>query len=269
MENRKSKMAKLPEDDVLGIVRLLGGVCGLTGGVLERKRYLLDGLGDLVSADYLGWVLAAAVVPGERPIYVGFETRGFSEEQLGKFLQIQSHPSLAMYSEPMMRALEETGAQVTRNVHDICDYAEFERSEWGQMWEEADILPRCIAHRPLADGGVSGIGCYRRRGRPLFTKREGNIVHLLLSEIPWLHEMGWPEDRGATVPDLSPQCWLVHEMMLQGFDRGRIAEHLGLSEHTVGDYVKALYEHFGVGSQAALMARFFVGNEKFEMRNAK
>ncbi len=248
----------LPAEDVRRVVRLLGEVSALRGSVIERKRALLDGMAELVNADYVAWVLAAATVAGEQPIYVGFETRGISADQMTKFLRIQAHPALAAYSETLLTALRETGAQVTGNVQDAFNYEEFHRSEWGQMWEEADILPRCIVHRPLAGGGVSGIGCYRRRGTPLFTERERLLVHLLLSEISWLHEMGWPEDRGAKVPDLPPRCWLVHEMMLQGMNRSLIAARLGISEHTVGGYSKQIFRSLEVSSQSELMARFFV-----------
>ena len=62
--------------------------------------------------------------------------------------------------------------------------------------------------------------------------------------------MGWPEDRGAKVPELPPRCWLVHEMMLQGYNRSRMASQLGLSEDTVGEYVKQVFKHLGVNSQA-------------------
>ncbi|MGC1479962.1 MAG: helix-turn-helix transcriptional regulator [Chthoniobacterales bacterium] len=227
--------------------------------MIDRKRYLLDGMAQLVSADYVAWVLAAATDPGKKPVYVGFETRGISAEQMPKFLRIQAHPALAEYSQPLLVELSATGQQVTANVQDIFDYAEFESSEWGKMWADADIAPRCIIHRPLANGGVSGIGCYRRLGRPLFTECERLIVHLLLTEIPWLHEMGWPGDLGAKVPDLPPQGWLVHEMLLQGFDRSRIAAELGISRHTSDSYVKQVFRHLGVQSQPELMARFFLG----------
>ena len=120
----------LPAEDVRRVVRLLGEVSALRGSVIDRKRHLLDGMAELVSADYVAWVLAAATVAGEQPIYVGFETRGISPEQMTKFLRIQAHPALARYLKTVLAELKETGAQVTANVQDAFDYAEFESSEW-------------------------------------------------------------------------------------------------------------------------------------------
>lgn len=48
---------------------------------------------------------------------------------------------------------------------------------------------------------------------------------------------------------------VVFEKLSHGVGRKQIAAELGLSEHTVNDYVKAVYRHFGVNSQAALMRR--------------
>jgi DNA-binding NarL/FixJ family response regulator len=72
--------------------------------------------------------------------------------------------------------------------------------------------------------------------------------------------MGWPEDRGIRVPELSPRLWLVHEMLLQSYGRKEIADHLGLSMHTVSGYMKEVYRHFDVQSHAQLVARFFRGD---------
>ncbi len=47
------------------------------------------------------------------------------------------------------------------------------------------------------------MGLYRAHGKPEFTPRDVRIAHIVLTEIPWLHEQGWPEDRGTSVPHLS------------------------------------------------------------------
>jgi DNA-binding CsgD family transcriptional regulator len=47
--------------------------------------------------------------------------------------------------------------------------------------------------------------------------------------------------------------------MLKGDSRKQIAAALGLSEHTVGDYLKQLYRHFGVSSRGELQAHFIAG----------
>lgn len=250
----------LDREDARQIVRLLGEVCAMQSGHAEMKRHLMDGLCRIIGADCWAWALAAHLRPGDLPIYVGIQNGGFSEAELAKFLTIQAHPQMALYTEPLIFAVNTAGSQVSRNVHSLFDYEEFLASEVGRMWTEAGFHPRCVTFRPAAEGGFTGIGIYRRLGGALFTDREARIIHIVLSEVPWLHELGWPEDRAVKVPDLSPRCWLVHEMLLQGFSRQQIAGHLDLSMHTVSGYVKTIYQHFGVRSHAELFARFYRGD---------
>ena len=250
----------LSSEDARAIVRLLGEVCVLTDDHAAKKRHLMEGLCELVGADYWAWVLAAELEPGKFPVYVGFLSSRFTEAELAEFLQIQAHPDMIRWTVPLATELRTTGRHVTRNVQDQFSYDDFLASEAGQWWTRAGIQPRCIAFHPLKDGSATGIGVYRKSGRALFSDREARIMHILLTEVPWLHEMGWPDDRCAKIPTLSRRCWLVHEMLLQGYSRTRIAKHLGLSLHTVNGYVKSIYSDLGIHSQAALIARFQKGD---------
>jgi len=252
--------ARLSSLDARSIVRLLGEVCALPDDHSVKKNHLMEGLCDLVDADYWLWALAAELEPGKFPVYVGFLSGRFSERELAEFLQIQTHPEMIHWTIPLATAMRDSARLVTRNVQDQFDYQAFITSESGQLWTAAGIEPRCIAFRPSQEGSATGIGLYRKTGRPLFTERESRIMHILLAEVPWLHEMGWPADRCAKIPTLSRRCWLVHEMLFQGYRRRQIAGHLGLSVHTVNGYVKEIYNHLSVRSQAELIARFQKGD---------
>lgn len=73
------------------------------------------------------------------------------------------------------------------------------------------------------------------------------MAHIVLSEVPWLHEHGWPEGRGATVPNLSlARRQLVLNLLLEVRSRKPIASALSISENTVATYQKDIYGHFGV-----------------------
>ncbi len=250
----------LSSQDARAIVRLLGEVCELPNDHAAKKRYLMEGLCSMVDADFWAWVLAAELEPGKFPVYVGFLSGGFTEAGLAEFLQIQAHPDMVKWTNPLATELRITGRHVTRNVQDQFSYDDFLASEAGQWWSRTGIEPRCIAFHPLKDGSATGVGLYRKTGRPLFTEREARIMHILLTEVPWLHDLGWPGDRCVKIPSLSRRCWLVHEMLLQSYSRSQIASHLDLSVHTVNDYVKRIFGHLGVHSQSELIGRFYRGN---------
>ena len=128
------------------------------------------------------------------------------------------------------------------------------------LWVEAGVYPGLISSRPVDERSLSTIAVYRRPTDPPYTERELRLAHILLSEVPWLHEQGWPEDRGSTVPRLSLRLRQVLNLLLQGFHRKGIADSLDLSLHTVGGYIKEVYRHFKVRSQSELMHRFLRGD---------
>jgi DNA-binding CsgD family transcriptional regulator len=104
------------------------------------------------------------------------------------------------------------------------------------------------------------IGLYRHHGKAEFTAREVRIAHIILTEVTWLHEQGWPDDRGVDVPKLSRRQRLALNLLIQGLSRKQIAEAMKISAHTAQGYIKDVYRIFNINSQAALMSRFLQGN---------
>jgi DNA-binding CsgD family transcriptional regulator len=192
---------------------------------------------------------------------------GFGEEQFSKYLAAVDHPASAAMTVPFINEIRAHKAHLTRTIGQISGgriehFGEenFARFESAPLWHEAGIGTLLLSSRPLDGRCASGIGLYRAAGREPFSPRESRIAHIVLTEVPWLHEQGWPEDRGVTVPTLSPRQRLVLNLLIDGCDRKTIADRLRISPHTANDYVKAVYRHFGVNTQAALMRRFHHGD---------
>ena len=101
---------------------------------------------------------------------------------------------------------------------------------------------------------------YRSFERELFTERESKIVHILLSEVPWLHDAAWPDAKREKAYELPPRLITLLNLMLQGLPRKRIAENMGISPNTLTGYVKDLYARYQVHSQSELISRFVEGD---------
>jgi len=251
---------ELKEPDVRAIVRLLGNVCALPHDHAQKKRHLMDGLCGLVGVDAWAWGLIVEMTPGKLPVSAGMQHGGFGDSAFAEFLKVVTHPDMAWLTAPYAKELQDTGHHLTRTMQQIILPKTFRQSGAGAMWSELGFFPCCLSSRPREGGGINMIGLYRKSGRPLFDERESRIVHILLSEVPWLHEQGWPDDRGGLVPTLSAQMRLVLEMLLQSYSRKFIADHMGISIHTVSGYIKQIYRHFLVHSHAELLRRFFQGD---------
>ena len=57
---------------------------------------------------------------------------------------------------------------------------------------------------------------------------------------------------------LRPRHQKILDLLLSGYHEKVIAAKLGLSQHTVHDYVKAIYRRFDVHSRGELMALWIV-----------
>ena len=127
--------------------------------------------------------------------------------------------------------------------------------------DEDSPAARYLSARQISDVSISHVRLARAPGRPPFNSRERRIAQIVLSETAWLHERA--SDRALPVAWLTPrqQATLVH--LVEGLSRGAIAERLRISTHTVNDYVKANYRHYGVNSRAMLTRRLVsVGEER-------
>ena len=250
----------LSEPEVRAVVRILGEVAASRDDHAAKKRQLMDGLCQIVGADFWVWALGAAVEPGQPPIYTSMLTGGFEPAQFGRLLKALEHPDMAAMTEPFARLLAQKRCHLTRSRQQIVPVGVIESLPVWQLWNEADIGPILLSFRPLHDGGLSCIALYRRTTGQLFSERESRIAHIVLSEVPWLHLQGWPDDRGATVPQLTPRQRIVLNLLVSGRSRKGIAAQLGISEHTANDHVKAVFRHFHVNSQTQLASRFLQGD---------
>lgn len=185
---------------------------------------------------------------------------GIDEARYARLLLAAGHPDMAWASEALLGEMRRRAGHVTRMRQQIVAEADFAASALNSYLCDADIGPFIFSLRPIDDRAVSTISLYRRRDDPPFSERECRMVHILLSELPWLHEQGWPTDRGATVPRLSPRLRLVLNLLLDGRTRKEMATSLSLSEYTIAQYQKAVYSHFGVSSHTTLLKRFQMGD---------
>lgn len=250
----------LDDQDVRAIVRLLGEVATSPEDLGARKRRLMEGLCGLTGADSWAWSLGCGLKAGRQPTYLSMCHGGFDEERFGKLICAAGHPDMARQSAKLLGEMEERSSQLTRRHGQFLDSKDYESSGIYPMMCAADIGPFLVSFRPVDQDTVSTIVLYRRLGQADFSERESRIAHIVLSEVPSLHEHGWPEAQGAAVPRLTPRARLVLGLLLDGRGRKEIAWRLEITENTVAGYQKEIYRVFRVNSHAMLMRRFQMGD---------
>lgn len=257
-------MSELSNQDVRAMVRLLSKVAILDGELAVKKRALMVGLAELTGADGWLWTVTRLDMVRDAPMSLGMMHGGLTDEQVAGWIEMShdlTHPPPE--HEPLARALARSGHRhFTRTRQQIVSDEDWYRHPVVRQYR----LERGIDHFlysifPLETPGVfSGVGLYRKVGREEFSARQRRIAHVVLGEVEWLHYAELPVDRGDGVPALTPRQRMVLVLLLEGRTRDEIARLLNISPHTSHDHIKAIYRHFTVSSQLALICRFKTGN---------
>ena len=90
-------------------------------------------------------------------------------------------------------------------------------------------------------------------GERPFCERERRIVDIFHHECAFLHQPRSTVDP-ALLRGLPPRLCETLRGLARGRSEKQLAADLGLSQHTVHEYVKALHRHFGVQSRSELLA---------------
>jgi DNA-binding CsgD family transcriptional regulator len=251
----------LAEDDVRTMVRLLADVAVSKGDFAEQKQALMRGLSRLVDADGWLWSVTALEAETRKPICTGLMHSGLTEDQLAGWLEASQSNCPPPEDAPCFE-LTRTGQHFTRTRQQLVSDADW----YAHPAVIRHRLRRGIDHflysvYPLKEAEMwSAIGFFRHVGREAFSERESRVAHILLSEVEWLHYAEVPGERERKVPELSPRERVVLIMLVEAHDKEKIADLLHLSPHTVKDYMKVIYKHFGVSSQLQLIHRFRFGD---------
>lgn len=246
----------LSENDARSLIRLLGECAALRDGFNRQKNYLMQGLCNLVNADSWVWALGCQVEPAKPQIFVNFIHDGFTAQGFADYLEAVEHPKMVPIASRFAEIMKIQNSHTTLRREDIDEAGLSYVGEVGALWEKADIGPLMLSASPIDGSSVSMIGLYRRLGKPNFTERERLITDVVLSEVDWLHLSDWPEDKGASVPNLFPRQRVVLNLLLEGLARKEIADQLNISLNTVSGYIKDIYRYFGVNSHVELMKKF-------------
>jgi DNA-binding CsgD family transcriptional regulator len=135
---------------------------------------------------------------------------------------------------------------------------------WDRAWDFRNIVEPGGADHSLycfrsiagSGDGYAGVIIARALGDADFSARDKAVVREAMAAVAPL--VGGPLARfGEPSPaDLSPRLRQVLRCLLEGDTDKQVAAQLGLTRHTVNQYTKVIFRHFGVTSRAELLARW-------------
>jgi DNA-binding CsgD family transcriptional regulator len=242
--------------DVRGAAELIGEVIELGGDANAWRAHFLNGVRKLLGANVVLSMDSEGAVPGGlmtlvAPLDLGWD----SDEVRTRFYQYFTRGEVR--EDPAAVALFEIMQRVrfaTRRRRDTVDdqtwYAAPSVYEARRSGNVDDFVFSCVA---LAPGLLHGFIVYRPWGDRPFEVRQRRLarfVHLLLLRA--LLARAGDAAMATDFGDLSPRLRQTLELVVAGDAIKHIAMKLGISHHTVNDYIKALYKRAGVGSRTEL-----------------
>ena len=261
----------LCEADARALLRLLGDVAELDGDHRVKKRFLISELAQLLQADVWLWVQGQKHDQSDRAIpFLHIDGGWTNDEQKACYVQWHSHPE---YATLVLKGIADLWGQfftVTRQQI-VPDQRWYDSSLYRDWYLPAGLDQFLATVYPIGriqpdELTVSGLMFHRATGAPAFDNRDRFLLHLVAAEVEWLHRAGTEVAAAQRVADITaPRLWAVLLLLFSGDSKKQIADKLGLSYHTIDDYMKQIYRRFDVQSRGELMAQFLAGQSSVRM----
>jgi DNA-binding CsgD family transcriptional regulator len=253
-----SKSQRLLLSDVRAMFRLIGECRELGDDARAWRPHLARGLCRLAESQLAICGEARVVESTGLMVPIDFADHGWPNPTgRGMFLAALKEPEV-LDSDVMRRFNQLKGRRVTRTRQQVVEDRVYYPSAFhneanrpsgldhgmysrctppGRDWQHQVILNRALGDRP-------------------FGRRECVLVHLLQGEIAPLFGRALATSVAPTLPLLAPRLRQTLDALLEGDSEKQTALRLGLSVHTVHEYVTSLYRRFNVSSRAELLAHF-------------
>ena len=252
MTNRSQRLRL---SDIRGVYELVNRVLEAGNEPDTWRAVALQGLCERTGATVGLTVDLAGLLPGQTPHPISPLDVGWTDESKRK-TYYEYISSGQMHDDPgtialltmhrRIRFLTKTRRQM---IDDATWYAAWSVDVARRSGDVDDFVCSTVVLRP---GALHGFVVYHPWGAPHFGQRECRIARLL--HVQLLRRMRPPAPAGAE-PRLSPRLKQTLELLLAGDGVKQIAQSLDLSPHTIGDYVKALYQKFEVRTRGELLSR--------------
>ena len=248
--------------DVRAVYRLVGECRELGDSVDAWWQHFLEGLARLIGAGFaVGGEIGDALRPTRQDLGATDwgACNGFNRDGWIRMLDTFRHDAFSnLIVNAYLARLPSSAGEGLARV-DLIPDQDWYRSRYYQLLHRtlgADATLACLQPVPRARGDVCEVYLLRAIGEPRFSGRDRKVMQEAMALVTPL--VGGPLAR-FTEPSpagLVPRARQVVRCLLEGDTDKQVGLRLGLPRHTVNQYTKRVFAHFGVGSRAELLARW-------------
>jgi DNA-binding NarL/FixJ family response regulator len=255
----KSGMVRFHE--LQGALHLALELRELPRGSELQKRRALEGLLGLVDAQVGVWLNVDSSSAGRVILRKDVDIGWCGDAERRAFLAYAAHEQWATIDPSlpaMARAFAPPLATFTRDQL-VTDHVWYSSQHVQQLRRTARVDSFIYTAYAPSEKEMRAFSLHRPWGARPFSERERRLVDLFHRECRFLHEPAG-DLSPAILRGLPPRLCEMLRGLVRGRSEKQLAADAGLSPHTVHDYVKALYRHFGVQSRSELLARCLAGS---------
>ena len=253
---QESEIAELSVGDMLAVTKLLGDVAAITSGHDEKKRRLLSGVCQLIGADAWVWTLGSTTGDRQSMSYTHFMYGGLSEDEYASLVKRTEDPEHRKLNKWMIERTMADNQQASYTMGELNQSRDEPDTTLVSKMAKTNMLDYVVSASPAGERSISVVVFYKKLGSGRISQRDKLIAHLILREVPWIHQENWNASLLAPFSKLYPQQRVVLNLLLDGLGRKQISNQMELRENTVAGYTRDVYKCFEVKTHAQLMHRF-------------
>lgn len=242
-------------DELQKAIRLSLELRELPRGSDAQRRHALEGLCALIGAQVALLATVEGMSTGRVIIRSALDLGWAGERERATFLRYMEEAQWIALDPSMPRLAEAVSAPMCTFTRDqLLDDRAWYGSDHVQDFRRSARVDSFI-YSTWAPGGdhAESLSFHRAWGERSFNERERRIVEIFHRECAFLHEPPTTVDPNF-LRGLAPRLRDTLCGLARGKSEKQLAADLGISPHTVHDYVKSLHRHFGVQSRSELLA---------------
>jgi DNA-binding CsgD family transcriptional regulator len=252
------KSASLTIPLIRDVMRLASEARDLRRTPVLQQQVLLDGMVELLGGERGHSITYKHFKTGAMPALVGFYLQPKVDPMFRSYLEQAN--GVTPWDDPMVYDVcanpGPTGVSTLSKCWDYMPRKDFRLlGDYLAQYKMADRIS-CTFRRPEFEAGITGLEVQRMDRAKPFSARTVAAGQLLVDELHHLHLRGQLDAPSHPFDRLPRRQREVAQRIVDGQNVKRIAFELGLSVHTVREYLKLVYRKFNASGRDELMARF-------------
>jgi DNA-binding CsgD family transcriptional regulator len=245
--------------DVAAMLRLAGEVSELTPEVHARRDHILRGLLSLVGGC---WAVCSEIDPREGndsgwAVPNSVTCAGHLSPDERATVERYVTGRLAALDPCVPELLRQPGPVATVRRVDVADRSWFRSDHFNHVRRPLGFGESLYAVLTTPDRRRLKLSLHRELSDDPYTERHVHLVQCFNENLASLYTVTpRPSALDERLATLAPRLQKVLDRLLRGDSEKQAAYGLGLSPHTVHQYVKTLYRDLGANSRGELLAMF-------------